>query len=69
MDDDLFDYPEPARVLSPCVNLCDLDDATGWCIGCGRTGDEIAAWTSVGDTGRQAVLDRLPARMAVLRAG
>ena len=68
MDDDLFDYVEPARVMSPCVNICDLDTATGWCIGCARTGDEIVAWTSVGDAGRQAILDALPARMATLRA-
>ena len=67
MDDDLFEFVEPARVMSPCVNVCDLDAVTGWCIGCARTGDEIAAWTSVGDVGRQAILDTLPERMTVLR--
>ena len=68
MDDDLFEFVEPARVMSPCVNICEIDDRTGWCIGCGRTGDEIAIWTAVDDAGRQAILDRLHARMAVLRA-
>ncbi len=67
MDDDLFEFVEPAKVMSPCVNVCEIDPATGWCVGCARTGDEIAAWTTVGDAGRQAVLDRLPARMSVLR--
>ena len=66
MDDDVIEFAEPARVLSPCVNVCVLDGETGWCIGCGRTGDEIATWTTCGDVERKAVLDRLPERMATL---
>lgn len=69
MDDDPFDYVEPARVMSPCVNVCGLDEGTGWCVGCGRTGDEIASWSSICDADRQAILDGLPPRMAALRAG
>lgn len=65
--DDPFELLEPARVPSPCVNVCRLDSRTGWCVGCGRTGGEIAAWSSAGDAGRQAILDTLPARMATLR--
>jgi predicted Fe-S protein YdhL (DUF1289 family) len=65
--DDLFEFVEPARVLSPCINICRLDTRTGWCVGCGRTGNEIAAWSTAGDAGRQAILDSLPARMATLR--
>ena len=65
-DDDLFEFVEPARVLSPCVAICKLDRTTGWCVGCGRTGNEIARWTSVGDAGRQTILDALPARMVKL---
>ncbi|URW76075.1 DUF1289 domain-containing protein [Sphingomonas donggukensis] len=68
MTDDVFDYCEPARVMSPCVNVCALDPATGWCTGCGRTGAEIAAWSSVTDAERQRILDRLPPRIARLRA-
>lgn len=68
MDDDLFEIVPPALVFSPCVNICALDEASGWCIGCGRTGDEIACWSTVDDAGRQAILDRLPPRMALLRA-
>lgn len=66
MDDDLIEWVEPARVLSPCVNVCRLDDTTGWCTGCGRSGHEIAVWTATDDAGRQAILDALPARMRVL---
>jgi hypothetical protein len=60
---DLFDYSEPARVLSPCTNVCVLDPDTGWCIGCGRSCDEIGEWPDAGDARRQAILDVLPGRM------
>lgn len=67
MNDAIFQYFEPVRVQSPCVNVCRLDSATGWCIGCGRTGDEIGRWTSVGETERDRVMAILPTRMAALK--
>lgn len=66
-DDDLFDYAEPARVLSPCVNICAIDPASGWCVGCARSGDEIEEWPAASDARRQAILDDLPDRLAALR--
>lgn len=60
----MFERVPVQRVASPCVNICRLDRKTGWCIGCGRTGDEIARWTSVDDHERAAMLASLPARMA-----
>jgi len=35
-----------ARPSSPCVNICELDSA-GLCLGCLRTGDEIARWSAM----------------------
>ena len=61
--DDPFEYSQPAGVPSPCVNICEIDTATGWCIGCARTGDEIAEWPATTDARRQAILDELPMRM------
>ena len=49
-------------VESPCINVCRMDAASGWCAGCLRTLDEIACWSSLGDDGQRAVLARLPAR-------
>lgn len=66
MSDPIFQYFEPVRIVSPCVNICRLDPATGWCVGCGRTGGEIARWTAVDDAARDAVMRTLPARMATL---
>jgi uncharacterized protein len=42
------------RVESPCVNVCTLD-AQKVCIGCGRTIEEIAVWSRLGDEERRAV--------------
>ena len=55
----------PVRPASPCVNLGRMDPATGWCEGCRRTLDEIAAWSRLDDAGRTAILDLLPARRPV----
>ena len=33
-----------AEIPSPCTSVCTIDPATGWCAGCLRTIDEIAAW-------------------------
>jgi predicted Fe-S protein YdhL (DUF1289 family) len=49
-------------VASPCINVCRLDPATGWCEGCARSIDEIAAWGRLDDAARRAVLQRLPSR-------
>ena len=49
-------------VASPCNNVCRIDEASGWCLGCWRTIAEIAAWSSLDDAGKRAVLDALPLR-------
>jgi hypothetical protein len=48
-------------VASPCVQICKLDDH-GMCIGCFRTGEEIAAWLSYSDDQRAAIMSELPSR-------
>jgi predicted Fe-S protein YdhL (DUF1289 family) len=54
---------------SPCVGVCQLDDATGWCHGCGRTGDEVARWLGLSEDERLAVWETLPQRLDVLGVG
>ena len=49
-------------VKSPCISVCKMDDATGLCIGCLRTLDEIAAWGVAGDEERRAVWQELVKR-------
>lgn len=48
---------------SPCILVCSIDMNTGYCFGCGRTGDEIGAWTSYTDAERRAIMATLPARL------
>ncbi|RZJ15111.1 MAG: DUF1289 domain-containing protein [Haliea sp.] len=43
------------NVPSPCISVCRMDAATGWCEGCFRTLDEIAAWGMQDNTARRAV--------------
>jgi predicted Fe-S protein YdhL (DUF1289 family) len=57
-----------ATVASPCINVCRMNATTGWCEGCLRTIDEIAAWSSLDDADRRAVWKRLPQRRATLPA-
>ena len=51
-------------VPSPCINICRMDATSGWCSGCLRTIDEIAAWSTMPDDGKQAVWSQLPLRRA-----
>ena len=54
---------------SSCVSVCVLDPAgTGVCVGCGRTLDEVAAWSDMTNAQRRDVVARLPQRLATLRA-
>ena len=59
--------PYDAPVRSPCVSVCVLDDATNVCTGCGRTLDEVAAWSQLSNAQRRDVVARCPARLAALR--
>jgi len=55
-------------VPSPCTDVCRIDAQSGWCEGCLRTLDEIAAWGSLDDDARRAVWQRLPLRRQALAA-
>jgi predicted Fe-S protein YdhL (DUF1289 family) len=42
-------------VPSPCIQICTMDSVSGYCQGCWRTLDEIAAWSSLGDADKLRV--------------
>jgi len=54
--------PTATPIDSPCIGVCVLDPLTGFCRGCLRTGDEVAAWRDATDAVRLAILDRIEAR-------
>lgn len=58
--------PAPApRPASPCIGICRMDEATGWCEGCLRTLDEIAVWGSLGPAARELIWQQLPERQQI----
>lgn len=56
-------------VPSPCISVCQMDQATGLCAGCGRTLDEIAAWSVYSDDEKRTVLAALASRRGRRAAG
>jgi uncharacterized protein len=53
-------------VPSCCTKVCEIDAATGWCRGCGRSLQEIGDWLYAGDAGKRAIVALLPARLRTL---
>lgn len=51
-------------VPSPCINLCQMDPATGLCRGCMRTIDEIVAWGKASEADKRAVWAEIRRREA-----
>lgn len=49
-------------VPSPCISVCQMDAVTGFCIGCFRTLDEIAAWSRASEAEKRAVWAQLAER-------
>lgn len=57
-----------SEIVSPCIKVCAVDGRSGWCLGCGRSLEEIATWVRIGEAGRTDVMADLPRRMEMLRA-
>jgi predicted Fe-S protein YdhL (DUF1289 family) len=51
-----------AEPLSPCIAVCVLDPARGYCRGCWRTIDEISQWLLLSREEKRRILAALPAR-------
>jgi predicted Fe-S protein YdhL (DUF1289 family) len=58
--------PEPSLLPSPCVGICRLDEATGWCLGCARDTGEIARWRALSPAEQVRIWADLPRRKAIL---
>lgn len=50
-------------IESPCILVCSIDPRTGYCFGCGRTRDEIAAWLEMSPAERREIMASLAARL------
>jgi predicted Fe-S protein YdhL (DUF1289 family) len=52
-------------IETPCVKICTVDARQGFCLGCGRTVDEIARWTGMSAAERSRIMIELPERRMV----
>ncbi|MFZ5512315.1 MAG: DUF1289 domain-containing protein [Pseudomonadota bacterium] len=56
-------------IASPCINVCRMDETTGYCTGCLRTLPEIAGWSAASDEEKRAVLAAVERRRAATTQG
>jgi uncharacterized protein len=54
----------PAAPISPCIAVCRIESATGYCRGCWRTIQEIAGWLGMSAEERRGVLAAIEKRRA-----
>jgi uncharacterized protein len=52
-------------IETPCINVC-VVDASGHCVGCGRSLREIATWSTLSDEARRRIMTDLPQRLETL---
>ena len=50
-------------VPSPCISVCRMDAASGLCVGCFRTLDEICQWSGASLTVKRQVWTLIEQRM------
>ena len=53
-----------AQRQSPCIQVCQMNEQTGYCAGCFRSQEDIARWLRYSDEERESVLGRLGKRRA-----
>lgn len=49
-------------VPSPCQSICVMDQPSGWCTGCLRNINEIAAWGGLGDEPKRQIWAQIERR-------
>lgn len=53
-------------VETPCIKVCVVDPGSGFCIGCGRSREEIASWLDLNVEQRRRIMGALPERISSL---
>ncbi|MGE0830381.1 MAG: DUF1289 domain-containing protein [Hyphomonadaceae bacterium] len=51
-----------APISTPCIQICAVSARTGFCVGCGRTLNEIARWGAMTEAEQRAIMAALPTR-------
>jgi uncharacterized protein len=55
-------------IETPCINVC-VVDRSGHCVGCGRSLNEIASWSTLTGDARRRIMAALPQRLQTLGYG
>ncbi|MFZ4537375.1 DUF1289 domain-containing protein [Propionivibrio sp.] len=50
------------QAVSPCINVCTLDDTNSLCRGCFRTIEEIAVWSHASNDERLRIIAAIAQR-------
>lgn len=66
MTDETDEIWKREEVESPCVKICVIHPEARICIGCLRTGGEIAQWGRMSPEERRTLMAELPARQGQL---
>lgn len=48
---------------SPCIDVCRLDPTQRYCVGCGRTTDDLDRWMRMTDEERQEAVRQAERRL------
>lgn len=54
------------EIDSPCIKICVIHPDAKICVGCHRTGDEIAIWSRLTPEARRAIMADLAGRAQTL---
>jgi uncharacterized protein len=52
---------------SPCTDICQYDPRSKWCVGCGRTAEEIRGWRKMSPFHRTVISKELQRRLDRIR--
>lgn len=50
------------EIESPCIGVCTMDEATGYCLGCYRTIEEIQGWWDLDNAAKKSVIEETTKR-------
>lgn len=53
---------------TPCIDICQINQANGFCEGCWRSIAEITAWAKMSPDERRDIMGELPARADAAKA-
>lgn len=57
------------KIASPCIGVCKIDRASGFCVGCARTPAEIRRWKRGDEDEKRLILAALAGRMPAAAPG